>query len=77
MARLYAKYVPTTDSTLLNWHKKEPFKLREPYHCDVRVSKDKEGKDIVFCIPWHRDSKPTRRNKYIMYNCFKYRLVWV
>lgn len=74
---LYAKYVPTQDSYLLNWMKREPMTLRHPYNDDVRVSRDKEGKDIVFCIPWHKDSKPTKRNKYIMYNCFKYKLVWL
>lgn len=24
----------------------------------------------------YRKDKPTKRNKYIMYNCYKYRLLW-
>lgn len=27
--------------------------------------------------PWHYSSCPTRRNKYVMYNCYRYKLEWL
>lgn len=75
---LYARYTNTQDSVLLDNFKKYPKPaLRYPYHYDVTVSKDKAGKDIVCIYQWHRESKPTKRNKYLYHNCFRYRLAWV
>lgn len=28
-------------------------------------------------FPWHYKRKPTKRNKYVTLNCYKWRIVWV
>lgn len=69
---LYARKEPAVGSTLDKyWH--IPL---ERLH-DVRVFRDKEATESVFTIPWHSSREMTRRNKWIMYNCFRYRLEWL
>jgi len=68
---VYAKREPTTDSVL----KMYGGKSNGVY--DVVVYKDKQCSNVFARIPWHYTSKPTRRNKYITLNCYKWRLEWV
>jgi hypothetical protein len=45
---------------------------------DVVLYEEIDCKKPVSRYTWHyTQSKPDKRNKYIMHNCNKYRLVWV
>lgn len=48
-----------------------------PIPDDVVLYHDPECTQMAARIPWHHSSKPTRRNKWQMYNCARYRLVWI
>lgn len=41
----------------------------------VAYYRDKEMKEFLCKNPWQ--SAPTRRNKYVMYNCNKYKCEWL
>ncbi len=51
---------------------------------EVRAHKRENGDVVInrsngelFCVfDWWRSDKPTRRNKWIMLNCYKWRLIW-
>ena len=45
-----------------------------PLQFDVVIS-NSSGR-IVARYPWHHQSKPDKRNKYINHNCNKYKLIW-
>lgn len=71
---LYARKEPTQDKTLLDSAEVDGFKL-DKTHYDVQIyNSDKEP---VVRYKWYHGSKPTRRNKYLMHNCFRYNLVWL
>jgi hypothetical protein len=39
---------------------------------------DRHCQSFFVTFPWHYyKSKPTRRNRYVILNCFRYRLVWI
>lgn len=67
---LYAKAVPTDDWILLGFVPNTKKK-------DVQIYKDKKGTNPFVKIAWWHKSKPTKRNKYITLNCFKYNLTWI
>lgn len=41
----------------------------------IFTDKDKTNKIAVF--PADYSSKPSKKNKYVMLNCYKYRLIWI
>ena len=43
----------------------------------IKVSKDKEQTDICYTIPFWSSSWVDKRNKWIMYNCARYRIEWL
>lgn len=43
----------------------------------VKVSKDKEQNEVCFTIPFWSEFYPDKRNKWIMYNCARYRIEWL
>jgi hypothetical protein len=45
--------------------------------CDVAIYKDEACKRPAVTCHWYMKNKPDRRNKWMMFNCFKYRLVWL
>lgn len=66
------------------------FLSREPTTCaeTLRYVPETTRKDVVMyrdkaktqpCGRWHwwQSGKPTRRNRYVMFNCYKWRAVWV
>lgn len=59
---LYAQRVPTMDA---------------PRKHDVCVYADPERKTLKGRFIWYHASKPTRRNKYVMFNCCRWRLEWL
>ena len=45
---------------------------------DVQLYHDRKCTRPASRYPWHyTKSKPTRRNKYVMHNCCRYKLVWL
>ena len=66
---LYASKEPTTDDI---WHKHGT----GPTPLDVVLRKEKHGLEYAR-IPWHHASKPDRRHKYKMLNCYWFHLEWV
>jgi len=41
----------------------------------VRYYRDGEGKQLLCTNPW--PDRPTKRNKYVVYNCQKYLIQWI
>lgn len=76
MITLYLRKEPTTDSVLLDAVRRFNISLTEA-HKDVVGYMDKECKAAIARFPWHHTGKPTRRNKYIMLNCYRYRVEWI
>lgn len=72
MDTLYAKYADTLDPVLNSYTSLKNH--RNPYHKDVKIMN--QDNDVLMIIPWYWGSKPTKRNKYIMYNCSKHKLTW-
>jgi hypothetical protein len=44
---------------------------------DVQVYKDAEAKTPFGRFMWYSSNKPTRRNKYVTLNCYKWKLNWI
>ena len=66
---VYARKEPTTDSVAIQ------------HSCanekDVQVYHDKECTRPYARFPWYYSNIPTRRNKYVTLDCFRYKLEWV
>ena len=43
----------------------------------IVISKDTQGDDGVFTLDKFAANRPRKNTKTIMYNCFKYKLVWL
>ncbi|MBX9839905.1 MAG: hypothetical protein K2X69_16505 [Silvanigrellaceae bacterium] len=43
----------------------------------VAIFTDKEKSTQIAIYPADYSSTPTKRNKYVMLNCYKYRLIWI
>lgn len=67
---IYARKEPSTDEILLKY---------SPYQkeYDVVLYADKEAKTKRGAFRWDLSNKPTRRNKFVNFNCFRYRLEWI
>ena len=83
MGTLYARHERTTDSATADMFRNAPQResVMEKWHTerchqDVQLYYDSACTKKAGRIPWHY-TKPTRRNKYQMLNCARYRLVWV
>jgi hypothetical protein len=80
MPTLYARREPTTDSTTRDMLKSSPARDRDAFkqsHRDVQLYSDAACTQRAARYPWHYSNKPTRRNRYVIHNCFRYNLVWV
>ncbi|MDE2104555.1 MAG: hypothetical protein KGL39_45390 [Patescibacteria group bacterium] len=44
---------------------------------DVQIYKDRARKIPFARFLWWHTNKPTRRNRWVTLNCFRYRLVWI
>jgi len=71
---VYARHEPTTDSVAIQY-----LDARTLATCkDVVVYHDRHCRSFFATFPWHYyKSKPTRQNRYVILNCFRYRLIWV
>lgn len=67
---IYARKEPTTDDVLLKY-------APGAKKFDVVLYADREGKLKKGTYRWDLSSKPTRRNKFVNFNCFRYRLEWI
>lgn len=70
MLTVYARKEPTTDEVTLKY-------APEQKRFDVQVYKDKAGKMPFARFMWHYKSIPTKRNKYVTINCFKWAIEWI
>lgn len=43
----------------------------------IKVSRDKEQNNICFTIPFWAEFYPDKRNKWIMFNCARYKIEWL
>jgi hypothetical protein len=77
MITVYARKEPTTDSATQDMLKSSPELFNAKTMQDVQVYHDRECTQKYARWPWHYSSKPTKRNKAVTINCFRYRLVWV
>lgn len=44
---------------------------------DVMLYRDREMTKPACQYQWHNSQKPDYRNKYVMFNCNRYRLEWL
>jgi len=66
---LYARHEKTTDFALKG--------LSEKHQRDIVLYQDTLCRKPVARYPWHFGNKPTKRNKFVTHNCFRFRLQWV
>jgi hypothetical protein len=65
---LYLEKIPTND-----WYAKDFKKIVY----DVVAYRD-QGKTEVACRwPWYYSNKPTKRNKTVMMNCYRWNIEWI
>ena len=62
---LYLRREPTDD------------RYRPPGKLDVVLYRDEACTDRAGRWPWFDNSRPTRRNRSIMFNCWRWRIVWM
>lgn len=65
MEALVARKVPTTD----------PLAIKEGLRRLDVILFDGNG-SVKYRFPWYAQNIPTRRNKYVTVNCYKYSIVW-
>jgi len=67
---LYARKEPSTDEILLKYapHAKK---------FDVSIYSNNQGRGKICTFRWDLSNKPTRRNRYVTINCYKYKLEWL
>lgn len=46
-------------------------------HADRVLYRDASATKMVGIYPWHRASGPNKRSKSVMFNCWRYELVWL
>ncbi len=74
MGTLYARRENTTDSTTLDMLRSNS---KWVVGKDVQLYYDDKATRPAARYPWYYSNKPTRRNRYVMHNCARYRLVWL
>lgn len=67
---IYARKEPSTDEILKTY-------APNAKKFDVVLYGDKAGTIKKGTFRWDFSSKPTRRNKFVNFNCFRYRLEWI
>lgn len=67
---LYARKEPTTDDVLKSF-------APNAKKFDVAIYSDKQAQNKKCVFRWDLSNKPTRRNKYVVINCFRYKLEWI
>lgn len=70
MITLYLRKEPTTDG-VLKIHAPDAKKF------DVVAYRDPAASKVACRWPWHYSSRPTRRNRWVMFNCFRWKAVWL
>ena len=76
MPTVYARLEPTTDSTTATMIDANSRWANPKQQQDVVIYSDRKCRQFYCRIPWHYSTRPTRRNKYITLNCYRWRLVW-
>lgn len=65
---LYARREPTTDSASVA--------TGLGHKADVVLYADKDCTQAKVRWPWYFSNCPTRRNKYVTFNCWRWKLEW-
>jgi hypothetical protein len=73
---VYLRREPTTDKLLLEHASRYGVRIDRRKHADVAVYRDRECKRPFVRYPWWQ-SRPDRRNKRVVLNCFPWRAVWL
>lgn len=67
---MYARKEPSTDEILKQY-------APNAKKFDIVIYSDAQAQRQKCVFSWYLSNKPTRRNKYVMFNCFRYRLEWI
>ncbi len=71
---VYARHEPTDDSVAIQHLDPKTLATCK----DVVIYHDRNCSSRYARFPWFYNlSKPTRRNRFVTLNCFRYRLVWI
>jgi hypothetical protein len=62
---VYLEKIPTGD------------KLARKNDYSIIVWADQEKTERKAIIPWYHSNKPDKRNKYLMINCYRWRIEWL
>jgi len=62
---VYLEKIPPNDN----------FANKRDYTVIVWADKEKTSRKAI--IPWYHSNKPTKRNKYLTLNCYKWRVEWI
>ena len=76
MPTVYVRLEPTTDSATAALIRSNPDWANPQQQRDAVIYRDQACRQFFCRIPWHYSTRPTRRNKYITLNCFRWRLIW-
>lgn len=76
LSTLYARHEPPSDPETAAYSKASGW-VPSTRHLEVVIYNDPEAQKMLSRYPWHYSSKPTKRNRYIMHNCNRYRLIWL
>jgi hypothetical protein len=74
---VYARREVTTDSATKDMLKAQGRPGGITRFFDVQIYHDKAGKRPFGRFVLASSNRPTRRNKYVALNCFRYRLEWI
>jgi hypothetical protein len=71
---VYARHEATTDPVAIKYLDRKTLSTCK----DVAIYHDRACHRFYATFPFfYFKSKPTRRNRYVTLNCFRYRLVWI
>ena len=73
MIKVYARKEATVDNIAKKYCNPSELKPLK----DVVIYKERNTKDPFCRFMWDSSSKPDRRNKTCMINCFRYNIVWL
>ena len=77
MLTVYVRLEPTTDSATAAMVRADRRWANPKQQRDAVIYRDRQCRQFFCRIPWHYSTRPTRRNKYITLNCYRWRLIWV
>jgi len=74
---VYARREVTTDSATKQMYAAQGRPNAFHQHQDVQIYRDRRAKKRFARFGWFMSNCPTRRNKYVTLNCYRWRLEWL